>query len=54
MQIFNPIGEFVMPVGIPTKEAKAEKKTHPLTVKIKINKCSIYKHSKSGQVFKTP
>ena len=43
-----------MPVGIPTKEGKAEKKTHPLTVKIKINKCSIYKHSKSGQVFKTP
>ena len=39
-QIFNSIVELVIPMGIPA-EAKAEMETHPLTVKIKISKCSI-------------
>ena len=39
--IFNPIAELVIPTRIPTKEAKAETKTHPVTVEIKIIKCSI-------------
>ena len=30
-----------MPIEISTEEAKAEKETHPLTVEIKITKCSI-------------
>ena len=51
-QIFNPIAEFVIPLGIPDNEAKAEKQTHPLTVEIKINKCEIYKYSKSGKYSK--
>ena len=40
-QIFNFIAELVIPIGIPTKEAKAEMETHSLTVEIKISKCSI-------------
>ena len=40
-QIFNPITELVIPMGIPTKEAKGEIETHPVTVEIKISKCSI-------------
>ena len=40
-QIFNPIAELLIPIGIPTKEAKAEMETHPVTVEIKISKCSI-------------
>ena len=35
-QIFNPIAELVIAIGIPTKEAKAEMETHPLTVQIKL------------------
>ena len=31
-QIFNPIADFVIPIGIPTKEAKAEMETHPVIV----------------------
>ena len=31
-QLFDPIAEFVIPIGIATKEAKAEMETHPLTV----------------------
>ena len=27
-----PIAELAFPIGIPTKEAQAEMKTHPLTV----------------------
>ena len=34
-QIFNPTAEFVIPIGIPIKEAKAEMKTHPLISEIK-------------------
>ena len=40
-QIFNPIEELVIPIGIPTKEAKAEMETHPVIVQAKIRKCSI-------------
>ena len=40
-QLFNPIAELVIPIGIPTKEAKAEMEIHPVTVEIKISKCSI-------------
>ena len=40
-QIFNPIKELVIPIGIPTKEAKAEMETHPVIVQAKIRKCSI-------------
>ena len=34
VQIFSPIVELVLPIGIPTKETKAEMKTHPVTVEI--------------------
>ena len=37
-QIFNPIAVLVIPIGIPTKEAKAEIEIHP---EAKIRKCSI-------------
>ena len=37
MQIFNPIAELIIPVGIPTKEAKAEMETHPVIVDITIS-----------------
>ena len=30
-----------MPIGIPTKEIKAEIETHPVTVEAKISQCSI-------------
>ena len=39
-QIFNPIAELVIAIGIPTKEVKAETEIHPLTVEAKISKCS--------------
>ena len=39
-QIFNPIAELVFPIGIPTKEEKAEIETHPVTVETKISRCS--------------
>ena len=38
-QIFHPIAELIIPIGIPTKEAKAEMEIHPVTVKSKIKKC---------------
>ena len=40
-QIFNLIAELVTPIGIPTKEAKAEMWTHPVIVEPKIRKSSI-------------
>ena len=40
-QIFNPIAELVIPITIPTKEAKAEIEIHPVTADTKIRKCSI-------------
>ena len=40
-QTFNPISELIIPLGIPSKEAKADIEKHPLTVEAKIRKCSI-------------
>ena len=40
-QNFNSIAELVIPIGIPTKEAKAEMDKHPITLEIKISKWSI-------------
>ena len=40
-QIFNPVVELVIPIGIPNKEAKAEMETHPVIVEITISKWSI-------------
>ena len=34
-QIFNAIAKPVIPVGIPSKEAKAEIEMHPLIVKLR-------------------
>ena len=39
-QVFNPVTELIIPIGISTKEAKAEMETHPVVVKAKIRKCS--------------
>ena len=39
-KIFNPTAELVIPTGIPTNEANGEIETQPLTVEIKITKCS--------------
>ena len=41
-QIFNAIAELLIPIGIPTKEAKAEIEIHPVTTKAKTRKCLIY------------
>ena len=41
MQIFNPFAELIIPIGIPTKEAKANMETHPVIAEIKISDCSI-------------
>ena len=40
-QIFSSTAELVMPIGIPTKEAKAEIETHQVTAEAKISKSSI-------------
>ena len=40
-QILNPTAELIIPIGIATKEPKAEMETHLVTVEIKISKCSI-------------
>ena len=40
-QIFDSAAELVIPIGIPTKEAKAKIETHPATAAAKISKCSI-------------
>ena len=40
-EVFNSVSELVIPIGIPTKEAKAEMETHPVIVEPKIRKCSI-------------
>ena len=39
-QIFNAIAELVIPIGIPSKEAKSEIEIHPVIVEVKIKKCS--------------
>ena len=40
-EIFNPIAELVIPIGIPIKEAKPEIEIHLVIADAKINKCSI-------------
>ena len=40
-EIFNPIAELIIPIGIPIKEAKVEMKTHPVIVEVKISKVFI-------------
>ena len=40
-QIFYPIAKLLIPIGIPSKEAKAEIEIHPVIVEGKIRKCSI-------------
>ena len=40
-QIFNPIAELVIPIGMPIKDAKAEIETHSVIVEVKTRKCSI-------------
>ena len=37
MDTFDPIAELVIPIRIPTKEAKAEMKTHSVFVEIKMS-----------------
>ena len=37
-QIFNPIAELVIPIGMSSKEAKAEIEIHPVTAEAKIRK----------------
>ena len=39
--MFNPIAELVIPIGIPTKEAKAETKVELIIVEPKIRMYSI-------------
>ena len=39
--IFNPIVDFVIPIGTPSKEAKAEFEVHPVIVEAKMRKCSV-------------
>ena len=41
VQIVYSIVELVIPIGIPTKEAKAEIEIHPIIVEPKIGKSSI-------------
>ena len=36
-QMFNPIVELPIPIGIPTEEAKAAMETHPIIVEITIS-----------------
>ena len=36
VQIFNPSAELVIPIGIPSKEAKSEIEIHPVIVEAKI------------------
>ena len=40
-QIFNPIAAVTIPIKIPTKEAKLEMETHPVTVEIIASEWSI-------------
>ena len=40
-QIFISTAELLIPVGIPTKEAKEKLETHPLIAETKIRKCSM-------------
>ena len=50
-QIFDPIAEHAISVGIPTKEAKAEMEKHPLTKEINIIQYNINAIQNSVNVF---
>ena len=39
--VYSNCAELVIPIGIPTKEAKAEMEAHPVIVEASIRKCSI-------------
>ena len=39
--IFIVTAELAIPTGMPTKNAKAENETHPVTLEAKISKCPI-------------
>ena len=45
IQIFNLITKLLIPIGITTKEPKAEMETRPVTVEIKISKCYIIQNN---------
>ena len=40
-EIFIVLAELAIPTGIPTKEVRAGIETHPVTVEVRISKCSI-------------
>ena len=40
-QIFNPIADLVIPIGIPNEEATAKTEKYPVTVENNISKCSL-------------
>ena len=40
-EIFISVAELAIPIGIPTKEAKADMETHPAIAEIAISECSI-------------
>ena len=40
-QFYNSISELVIPMGIPSKDAKAKIEIHPVIVEAKLRKCSI-------------
>ena len=40
-EIFNPIAELVILMGIPSKETKEDIEIHPVIAEAKIRKCSI-------------
>ena len=41
-QIYNPIAEHVILIGIPIKEEKTKFEIHTVVIEAKIGKCSIY------------
>ena len=41
LEFFDPIAELLITIGIPTKGAKVELETHPVTAEPKIRKISI-------------
>ena len=40
-QIFNPLAELVIPIGMLTKETMEELETHPVIAEPKMRKCSL-------------
>ena len=40
-QIFNLIAKLIIPIGMPSKEAKVQIKIHPVTVKIELKMSSV-------------